>query len=149
MSDDHLAIIDALYQRFEPADVVERSSWLFAHWPRLPDGGDDLSQSRQRADGYRVDAAQDWYASLGTNAFLGLCERIESPDALGHALALTRLLPVGAEEAEFVRAALERESLAARSCGLAYLGAISTERGGETVPALLEKFADDITSSSE
>lgn len=137
MPDDRLDAIEEVFRRFEPEDLVERYAWLFSNRPALPDGRGDYRDHGRRVEEQRVEAMRAWYPVLCTQGVISLAAQVDRPDALGQALAGTRLLQRGAEEASFVRSALASDVRAARVAGRAYLVSASRLRGPDTIPTLL------------
>lgn len=115
LPDDRLGVIDEIFCRFVPEDLIARYVWLFSNRPALPEGHEGYHKHGRLVEERRVDAARVWYPALGASWLIELSTRIDRPDALGQAVALTGALSLGAEEAAFVRAALEHEAPARAS----------------------------------
>lgn len=79
--------LEALYDRFAPADRLERTAWLFQQSVQLPNPPTEGWETEQRnVDVARRDAAREVYASSGAAGVLALARLSEAAGYLGKAL---------------------------------------------------------------
>lgn len=84
--------LEALYNRFAPADPLERTAWLFQQSVQLPNPSTEGWQTEQRdVDVARQEAAREVYASSGAAGMLALARLSDAAGYLGKALYDSRL----------------------------------------------------------
>ena len=91
MSEHELNVVDALYDHFQPHDLVERYAWLFHPWPELPTGGrfsGNYEENERRVEEERTKALKRIYGQSGIDGVLALASRSQNSDIVGTTLAL-------------------------------------------------------------
>ena len=87
LPDTLLNRLEAIYDRFAPADQVERTAWLFHQSARLPKPSAEGWQAEDReVEAARRQAAQTLYAEGGIPAMLSLAKLTDAAGYVGKAL---------------------------------------------------------------
>jgi hypothetical protein len=87
MAREQVDRLDALLERFESPDVVDRVAWLFADRPQLPSPrGIDWQQEHAAIVEAQQDAVREVLAAAGPDGIWQLAEACERPYTLGFAL---------------------------------------------------------------
>lgn len=95
MPENDLTIIEEIYNRLKPTDIISQLIWLFNdHWPAFPDvsakgemSAVDFDNQGERIDKERQNAAKRFISELGLDKTLALRKEIKEPWSLGDALA--------------------------------------------------------------
>ncbi len=86
--ESRLALLDLLYQKLEPADLVARHRWLFSsHWPDLPAASDHSDDKAALVTEARTSALDDIIRILGIVGIRRLVDECGEPYTVGMALA--------------------------------------------------------------
>jgi hypothetical protein len=87
LPDPALNRLEAIYDRFAPADPLERIAWLFRQSVQLPKPSVEGWQAAERdIEAARLEAAQELYARRGIPGVLALSRLSDGPGWLGKAL---------------------------------------------------------------
>ncbi len=103
MPEELLSRLEESYSRFQPDDVIDRSVWLFASHPPIPERGSSWEAYLGQLRRARQAAVADVLGEDGLQGVEQLATLVERPDEVGVALG-----SVISEEAD----ALQRETLA-------------------------------------
>lgn len=94
LPDEVVDRLDAVYQRFEFDDPVERHRWLFSESPALMDLEEhDIRREQNILHEKRADAARAVYEIRGLSGLLSLAEGAERALDLGSTLGLEDIIP--------------------------------------------------------
>ena len=87
LPDPILARIDAIYDRFSPADSIERIAWLFKSGVQLPHPSTEGWEANQRdVSAEQIRVARELLRNEGIDAVLALARIAETPAYLGKAI---------------------------------------------------------------
>ncbi len=86
LPEDVLGRLDAVYNRFEPIDRLDRIAWLFENAVTLPRPTSGWEAEEREVDAARVEAAMALHAELGAAGVLALARRIDTAGYVGKAL---------------------------------------------------------------
>lgn len=121
--------VEAIYDRFAPADIVDQLAWLFDHAPALPRPDPEGWEAEQRqVETERRAAVAQVMKERGPDGILALARQVEAPGYVGKALIETDA------DRPIVDALLERAAMSADpgERGLAHGLVITTfQREGE------------------
>ena len=91
MAAEEVALLAEAYARLAPSDVVRSHSWLFDHWPELPNPLPSHSPSIEDQENQiyeaRRDAIHAVYAQGGAVSIARLAEEAAVPLTVGHAVS--------------------------------------------------------------
>ncbi len=84
----------AIYERFEPEDMIQQMLPLFTAWPQLLDGPEGLDISKREMVVYQAQVAvvQQVYQTKGLKGLFTLIETVEQPGVLGWVLSRSGLV---------------------------------------------------------
>lgn len=91
LSESELIRLEAVYNKLEPIDIVEKYKWFFdRYWPAFPKGIVELDsdlEKYEKNNEARVSAAKVWLKELGLDKTLYLRKELKDPKLLAEALS--------------------------------------------------------------
>lgn len=140
---EQLDAIAAVVAKLEPSDLIARDRHLFTHHAALPDGRQgDYQEHHRILTARRIEAAREWYTTIGIERIVDVSVTLERADMLGDALAESGAVQAKDEPA-LLRCACAHPELRARAFGRAYLARRHARGGAETIPVFLRDRATD------
>ncbi len=138
LADAALDRLEAVYDRFAPADPLERTAWLFQQSVQLPKPSTDGWKSEQRdVDAARQKAAQGLYAEGGIPAVLSLARLTDTAGYIGKALYDSGLL--AADVDALLEAAVRSDDAHERDVALGLIISVFRDRKEPWAAALVAK----------
>jgi hypothetical protein len=128
-------VLAELYRAFEPDEVVERHSWLFAASPRLLDGEREWTEGYQQAlSEARTVALREIHRKGGLEGIIEAAFIVESAGQLGFTLGLSTLF-TGVDEASILLD-LASENASRAEFARGFLFGVGRQRGRDWIEAI-------------
>ncbi|MEX2208315.1 MAG: hypothetical protein WEF50_19000 [Myxococcota bacterium] len=119
--------LSAVYTAVEPSNCVDRHSWVFSSWPRLPDGDrTDHRRYEEQIRAAREAAVREILPVLGIDGLFALAKEVEAPWAIG--VSAAPALDEGQIDRVLDRTFANREA-GAEQMALALCGAVQRQQG--------------------
>jgi len=84
MSEEDLSILEELYKKFQPADIVKQYTWLFDPWPEVPISMHvDYKEEQEYVQKERLNALNVIFQTKGLEGLFTLAKVAQSPYHVG------------------------------------------------------------------
>ena len=148
LSSERIDKIEDAYRHFDPADVIERHTWLFGDNPQLLEGDVRNWKDREaKLRAHQIGAVGDVWAAGGPDAVCRLAEHVRRPFVVG--VALGRSLLAAEVEDELLARTLASPNSARRELGSGYLRGRDMQSGSSWLNDLRTRSAWNTWSTAQ
>ncbi len=152
LPEEELRKIEAVYNKFEPKDKIERYQWLFDdYWPKLPEGRERLDHMKfeQMVTEKRIEVAVSIKDDLGVDGLINLANQSKNPQIVG---ATTADLSLADNEEQNLLSLFGSQKDKEISFIQGYIGRKSFKNGDDWImkvvnKALSQKWSNDKANS--